>query len=221
MHTGTKSKLNLLAAEKLIKTGPVDHAEWNHRPILGNIQRLRFSLALSLLPDWSARILEIGYGSGIFLPALKARAHELYGVDIHDKADEVNSLLANEGIETELFRAQAEELPFNDGFFDTVVAVSSLEFVSDLTRCCEEIRRVLRADGVLVVVTPAQSVLVDLGLRLLTGKSAMKDFGDSRRLIIPTLLQSFEVRARTAAPSRFSDYIKFYDALKLSPNRSR
>ena len=43
------AQLHLLPEEVLIKTGPVDHADWNFRPILGSIQRSRFRLMLDLL----------------------------------------------------------------------------------------------------------------------------------------------------------------------------
>jgi len=36
-----------------------------------------------------ARILEIGYGSGVFMPELSARCDELYGVDVHSRHEEV------------------------------------------------------------------------------------------------------------------------------------
>ena len=61
--------LRLLPAKELITTGPVDHADWNYKPVLGWIERRRFKLALSMLPaPKSGRLLELGYGSGVFLP---------------------------------------------------------------------------------------------------------------------------------------------------------
>jgi hypothetical protein len=41
--------LNLLPAGALLKTGDVDHAALNYRPLLGIISRTRFKLVLSLL----------------------------------------------------------------------------------------------------------------------------------------------------------------------------
>ena len=102
--------MKLLPQKKLIRTGPVDHADWNYRPFLGQIQRLRFSLALSLLPDQSGRLLEIGYGSGVLMPALKDRAAELYGIDVHSSFREVEANLASEGVSAHLSTAKAEEL---------------------------------------------------------------------------------------------------------------
>jgi len=59
--------LSLLPEHALLTTSEIDHANWNYRPILGRIQRLRFDLIRSILGGKHAlRLLEIGYGSGCF-----------------------------------------------------------------------------------------------------------------------------------------------------------
>src|SRR5690606_26267525 len=75
--------LRLLPRGALVKTGTVDHADWNYRPVLGPISRIRFKLALALLPSPSRRLLEVGYGSGIFMPELARTCEVLYGLDTH------------------------------------------------------------------------------------------------------------------------------------------
>src|SRR5512147_1718376 len=58
------SGMRLMHRNLLVKTGPVDFAEWNSRPLLGWISRQRFRLVISLLPKAPiVRVLEIGYGS--------------------------------------------------------------------------------------------------------------------------------------------------------------
>jgi ubiquinone/menaquinone biosynthesis C-methylase UbiE len=207
--------MNLLWRDRLIKTGPVDYADWNYRPILGNIQRLRFSLALSLLPVYSNRLLEIGYGSGVFMPSLSPIADQLYGIDVHDKSDRVSAALAATGVNAKLAQAKAEGLPFKDATFDAVVAISSLEFISDLNRACLEICRILTPKGSLVIVTPGQSALVDIGLKILTGNSAKRDFGGRREAIIPTLLTYFELDKKRVAPPGVGAFLPLYYALRL------
>jgi hypothetical protein len=55
--------MNLLPREALVKTGPVNHADWNYRPFLGLIQRIRWRLVRAFLGEQRyARLLEIGYG---------------------------------------------------------------------------------------------------------------------------------------------------------------
>jgi hypothetical protein len=58
------------------KHRPVDHADWNYRPL----------------------IFEIGYASGIFISALSAVATHLAGIDIHEKRREVQQILKQDGV---------------------------------------------------------------------------------------------------------------------------
>jgi ubiquinone/menaquinone biosynthesis C-methylase UbiE len=185
--------VKLLPRNKLIKTSPVDFADWNYRPALRTIQRLRYSLALNLLPERSGRLLEIGFGSGIFMPALHDRADRLYGIDVHDKVGHVRKILQSEGVRAELLTAAAEALPFETGAFDSIVVISTLEFLSDVDASCSEMHRVLNSAGTCVIITPGQSPVLDAGLKLLTGNSASKDFGDRRQRIIPALRSHFRV----------------------------
>ena len=214
-----RQKLRLLPKTALIKTGPIDHADWNFRPLLGWVQRLRFRLLLSLLPlQQTNRILEIGYGSGVLMPELASRCQELYGIDIHHKNQEVTLCLQNFGIAANLYAGSAEAMPFEDQFFDCIVAVSSLEFIENLEAACEELCRVLKPTGVLVLVTPGHSPLVDLGFRLLTGESAKKDFENRRGFLVPVLLKYFRTQAKKSFPLVGSSVICLYTSFRMSPN---
>jgi SAM-dependent methyltransferase len=48
----------------------------------------------------------------------------------------------------------AHDIPFEDRSFDGVIAQAVLEHVVDPYRCCEEIHRVLKEDGVVYAETP-------------------------------------------------------------------
>lgn len=208
--------LNLLPPDALVKTGDVDHADWNHKLLLGSISRARFHLIKQLLGNrHGARILEIGYGSGVFLPELAGYADELYGVDIHSRNTEVAEKLAEFDVSAELAAGGAENMKWQDNFFDFVVAVSALEFVSDLDTVCLEVKRILKSTGSFLVITPGHSPLLDFGLKILTGKSAKEDFADRRELILPTLDKYFKVKKELAFPLYGSSFIKLYTALEL------
>ena len=213
--------LKLLQQEALIKTGEFDHADWNYRLLLGGISRSRFNLVKDLIGDRQAkRILEIGYGSGVFLPELAEHCQEVYGVDVHDKNFEVAEKLAEFGTKANLISSGAEKIEVPDNHFDFIVAVSALEFVTDLDAVCLEMRRTLAPGGSVLIVTPRQSPILDLGLKLLTGKSAKNDFRDSREKIIPTLMKYFEVKQNATFPRFKSSPIKLYTALELTPQPS-
>lgn len=211
-------KLNLLPPEALVKTGDVDHADWNFKPLLGTISRARFYLIKELIGERrGTRLLEIGYGSGVFLPELAKYSDEIYGVDVHNEGAKVKKRLAEFDINAELSTGGAEKMPWENEFFDFVVAVSALEFVADLDAVCVEINRILKLKGSFFVVTPGQSPILDAGLKILTGKSAKNDFADRRELILPTLYKYFDVRKEITFPKYNLSPVKFYTALELQP----
>lgn len=209
-------KLRLLPRRALVKTGPVDHADWNFHPLLSLIQRRRFHIVLSLLGENRfQRLLEIGYGSGVFMPELARRCEELYGIDIHPNHESVAASLATFHINARLFSASAEATPFPNSFFDCLVAVSSLEFIEDLDAACAEFRRILRPQGALVVVTPGYSRLADWGLKILTGEDPKRNFGDRRERVIPTLAKYFSMERKVIYPPFGNSLISLYRGLKL------
>lgn len=217
-----KSKsLNLLPPDALLKTGDVDHADWNHKFLLGTISRARFHLIKRLLGErHGARLLEIGYGSGVFLPELAKYAGEIYGVDVHQEHEKVAERLAAFDVRVKKLTAGgAETMDWETDFFDFAIAVSALEFVDNLDEVCEEVKRILKPSGSFFVVTPGQSPLLDFGLKMLTGKSAKEDFADRREMILPTLHKHFDVKKQLAYPRFGSSLIKLYTALELQPKR--
>jgi SAM-dependent methyltransferase len=101
-----------------------------------------YAAAAELLPD--GPLLDLGCGVGHSYRLLTPR--ETVGVDI-DAAS-----LA--GQERETVAADMRALPFDDGSFRNVLAVQSIEHVPDPERVLAEVRRVLAADGVAMLVTP-------------------------------------------------------------------
>ena len=208
--------MKLLPKEALPKTGEVDHGDWNYRPIIGTIQRSRFKLLLRLLSKQHYQsVLEIGYGSGILMPELADYGESLFGIDPHPYPDETADVLEKYGVKAQLYSAPAEQIPLETGSIDCAVAVSSLEFVMDLESACQEISRVLRPDGNFMVITPGQSPLLDLGLWLLTGESAKKDFGDRRTTVVDTLLRHFRLEKELRSPQYINSVFMLYRGLHL------
>lgn len=214
--------VNLLPSEHLLKTGPVDHADWNYRLVLGLIQRSRFRLALRLLNTRRFhRLLEIGYGSGVFLPELALHSDRLYGVDIHSMNESVARVLAAANVRAELHTASATKIPLPDGFIDAAVAVSSLEFIEEIDQACLEIARVLAPDGCLIVITPGHSPIVDFGLRLLTGEVAKPCYGSRRESLVPALLRHFVTAQELTVPPVLSSFVCLYRGFHLLQRSAR
>ena len=215
---GASPVLHLLPANALIRTGPVDHADWNYWPILGRIQRLRFQLATRLLPAGKVgRLLEVGYGSGVFMPELARHCENLFGIDIHPHAAAVADRLREHGITAQLATGSAESLPYEDESFDCVVAISSLEFVANIDAALPEIRRVTNAGGCLIVVTPGHSAVVDWGLKILTGANANADYDRRRHNLLPAISKRFVIETQRLFPPVAGHVVRLYAALRFRP----
>lgn len=208
--------LKLLPKSALVCTSPVDHPDWNYRPLLRGIQRLRFRIAMELLAGRRYdRLLEIGYGSGVFMPSLASRCGELHGVDPHPLHQKVTENLAQHGVSATLTQGSVESLPYPDGHFDGAVTISALEYVPDIDAACREIRRVLAPDGVLAVVTPGATPLWDLALRLATGESPSQ-YADRRQKLQPTLRDHFRIVHEVRLPRFSNRAVRLYTGLLLA-----
>ncbi len=163
----TSPKLLLPPRDHVVKTDPDDPIDYYYRALTGPLYRARLRLVARLLGrERRASVLDVGYGSGVFLPELARRADRVVGVDLHDEHERIAGLLARMGVDAELRRASLYELPFEESEFDATVCVSVLEHVTDLRGALDELRRVLRRGGVAVLGFPVRNPATDAFFRL-------------------------------------------------------
>jgi ubiquinone/menaquinone biosynthesis C-methylase UbiE len=97
-------------------------------------------------------VLDIGCGDGEFAVELAKRGAIVVGIDPSRemvKAARTRPRAQSAGINFQV--AQAAQLPFRSGQFDVVTAITVLCFVDDATPVFQEIARVLRPGGRLVI----------------------------------------------------------------------
>jgi SAM-dependent methyltransferase len=112
-------------------------------------QERRLAMINQYAPLAGRRILDTGCGLGMYVRAFRQFSDEVYGIDIDaDKIAEASREWPN------LRVAPAEQLPFEDQFFDVVLSHEVWEHVGDDRAAAREAVRVLKPGGRLVIFAP-------------------------------------------------------------------
>jgi SAM-dependent methyltransferase len=155
-----------------------------------------------LLADAHGAVLEIGAGTGHNLPHYPVQLDQLVlaepGAMMGNRIDLGR---APAGVPTRLEPAPAEELPFGDESFDTVVSTLVLCTVTDPRRAVAEVARVLKPGGRLLFM---EHVRAEPGWRRTLQRrsvGAWAAFADGCRCDRPTL-ETIEARMRVESVER-------------------
>ena len=115
---------------------------------MGPLERKKFKgIRKELLKKASGRVLEIGSGTGMNFP--------LYDAVESVTAIEPNQYMINQSnskkelavVPVEIVLANAENLPFEDGSFDSVVATLVFCTIPDVEKALKEMKRVCKPGG--------------------------------------------------------------------------
>lgn len=189
--------MKLLLPDKnlLRRTGEVDYYDWNYKFPIKYIQQYRFKKIVRLLGKKKYPVLlEAGTGSGIFLPELSNYCEHLYACDVHNGFDNIAKLCEIYKIKNHDLSTQSiDNTNFPDALFDAIVSVSVLEFVPDIQKAIDEIKRILKKDGVFITICPMESGILDFFLSFYTRKPPKRESGDSRQKVSKVLEQNFTI----------------------------
>lgn len=106
------------------------------------------------------RILDIGCANGDFSEPLVKKGYDCYGLELMDEAIKES---ADKGIKV-IKGSFIEKFPYNNNLFDIVFAGEVIEHTTNDDKFLQEINRVLKPGGLIVLTTPN---LVSFGNRLL------------------------------------------------------
>lgn len=132
----------------------------NNKAIKENANIKEFKRGLSLIERYKdgGKLLDIGCAIGVFLSLARKRGWKTYGVDISQYA----ASFAREVLGLKVFAGELGEVKFPGKCFDVITLWDVLEHLPDSSIQLQEIRRVLKDDGILLMNTPNESALLRL-----------------------------------------------------------
>lgn len=95
-----------------------------------------------------SHVLDIGCGSGLFIKLADATGATITGIDV---SEELLKIARERNPAVTLLNQDMELLPFSENSFDMVSGFNSLQYAADIQKVLEEIKRVLKDDGKLVI----------------------------------------------------------------------
>ena len=138
-----KLKVSQIISRTLGTLSFVRIIEW--RQILGLLQ-----------PQNREKVLDVACGGGGVSLKIAKRGAQIHGMDRSvDSIKRANLLGQKQGCS--FLVADAEQLPYDDNYFDKVVCSSSLEHFSNDAKALKEMNRVLKANGIIVLTIDSLS----------------------------------------------------------------
>ncbi|MFA4981137.1 MAG: methyltransferase domain-containing protein [Candidatus Omnitrophota bacterium] len=105
------------------------------------------------------KVLDVGCGPAVYTDILSKAGYEIYGVD---PSENMIGIAKTKGFENaSFFVGTAEDLKFQDGFFDGVICVGVLEYLPDINRAIKEAARVSKHGAIAIFTVPNGTSLLN------------------------------------------------------------
>ena len=183
------------------------------RALMGNYPLLKLDKAK--FPG--SKILDVGYGDGRNMPLLFNLGFDVYGIEISEEINELaQTRLAKLGVSAQLKQGRNAGIPFEDGFFDFVLACHSCYYIDPGTTfdtVLDEVSRVLSPRGVFICSLPMHDTYILEDAERL-GDGYYKIVNDPYGYRKDTVFRAFTSKEEVMADfdSRFDDiYVGFCD----------
>lgn len=145
-------------------------------------------------------ILDVGCGTGSYIIALSKNNRFCFGIDPLYEVSllEAQQKASDENVDIPFIRAVSEKLPFKNEKFDMILHFSTLQHVDDQHKTLLEITRVLKGNGLLLLLV---SVLVSeniftLFIKIKKPESFTKlfDFGELKKVVTENGFEILKMR---------------------------
>lgn len=123
---------------------------------IGGDERFRWIAKTFFKGISGKKVLDVGCGEGSLLDILQRLGNEVSGIDISESG--VVKTQAK-SIRCELVDISNERFPYKDSEFDIVTCLETIEHVENPLRCLQEIKRVLKDNGTLIISIPSPKIL--------------------------------------------------------------
>ena len=101
------------------------------------------------------KVLELGYGGGQTALELGKKELDVYGLDISQKLCDLATKRCQEGYPEGQFLLEVgsieENYRYDDNYFDIVIVSGALQYLFDISKCMNEVSRVLKPGGSFIV----------------------------------------------------------------------
>lgn len=99
------------------------------------------------------KILEIGVGSGSLFIRMAKKGYIMTGIELrHNMAYEARRKIKKAGFDIDILHQSVYKMPFRDETFDCIVMTFVLAEIADLDRAIEEMKRVLKKGGKIIII---------------------------------------------------------------------
>ncbi|MFX0134609.1 MAG: class I SAM-dependent methyltransferase [Candidatus Hodarchaeota archaeon] len=132
---------------------------WN--PFVKFLFRKRLKTAIILAGSLvSKRVLDLGCGASFLSYNLARKGADTIALDLYVDLGNVKSIMDKLTLnKIHFIKGDGAYLPFKSNFFDVVFTLDVLEHIKNLHKAIEEIQRILRYKGIIVVSVPYESSL--------------------------------------------------------------
>ena len=138
---------------KLFDQWPEDYDRWFNTPLGLLVKKYESDLLLELSkPQPNDKILDAGCGTGIFTLDLLSHGCHVIGIDISWPML-VRAKAKTGGYPFQTFQSDILRLPFKNNPFDKTISVTAIEFIENAKTAIEELFRVTRRGGTIVVAS--------------------------------------------------------------------